>query len=230
MGKNIIVLGNSVAAVAKPQKKPNLTYSNFLDQEKLTVTNFSFRASMISDDMFSEIPNVQNTHILILNFGVVEACTRPINRKFYKFLYQSEHNNAFVKPLVKLITTVESKLRPWLVKIRGYKPWMPASEFEKYMKSLISDSRKVNPDINFIGITINKPSSRIENQLPKSHESIKEFNKVYHRLAQEFDFPLFDSYNQIKSEYIPDGIHYNTEGHKIVAERINEIISKDNNF
>lgn len=222
--KNILVLGNSVAAVAKPDEENILTYSDILSKS-FKVTNLSKRASIISDDHFRKIKNKEMYDVVILNFGVVEACTRSTERKLYMFLYQNKLK-WYQKPFRFFLSYFETKFRAYFVKKRGFRSWINSQEFKKHLSELITSFQQKNSNVKFIGISINKPSERINLQLPKSDENIEKFNIVYHQLAEQYDFPVFDSYEEIESANVPDGIHYNAKGHEIVADKLLTILGK----
>lgn len=63
--------------------------------------------------------------------------------------------------------------------------------------------------------------------------SLVEYVKIIIKTAEIFDIPVLDMYNklgldpndpEVKSKYTSDGLHFNDEGHAIIAERIEEFL------
>jgi len=216
-------LGNSVVSRIRPRIENEKTYSEILQNNSVKVTIYAYGAAKIDyfKKDFMQIID-ETADIYIINYGVVEACNRSISESLYNYV-QKKSNNIFEKISLKLINYFENRFRRQLVKLRGYKSWLSENEFKKYYCELITVIKK-HTKAKIVCIGINKPSTRIENQLPGSSENINRFNYIINEICLNESSIFIDVYSLIKQNCIPDGVHYNSHGHIELASEIEKKI------
>lgn len=218
----LIILGNSVPIRMRPRKKEDhhFLYSELLSNSgKYHVTNLGVGASICSDLETNDL----KAEVFIINYGIVEASTRPVSRKLYTFLNQPTHGlYLFKAKLIFILKALESKLRPQLVKLRGRKSWVSLSQFENNMTAMLTELAKSGSKVIVLGI--NKPSERIENQLPGTIKNVIKFNDFLEKFCTLNNCSFIPLYHLVPPEQMPDGIHFNHEGHEMVAKLIEELL------
>lgn len=111
------------------------------------------------------------------------------------------------------------------------KPLMSVEKFKDNLLKLIENSRKYSEKIIFIGITpvVESRTSPIpwNTDITYTNERIKEFERAISETAKENSLPyiaLFENYSKEDcSALLPDGVHPNTAGHKILFEFIKNL-------
>jgi len=235
---SITIVGNSVALRVRPTKDypNNLNYSQLLPKHieaKLfdtivCVNNLSKGASTIydfyvnTDELIRTFPD-----FYIINLGVVDASTREIP------LWINRIANSKRKNLLTFIFAMYRnfiiKHRPFFVNLRFKRSWISKSMYKKYFDSLIHTLVK-ETNSQIIILPINIGNKRIESELPGSQKNHIAYNKLMKEIAQKYNQIFLDLSDLQSEKHYPDGVHYSTEGHKIVADRIaNIIINKINN-
>lgn len=227
----ITIIGNSVALrVRPPEKQPaNLNYSSLLDGRSnendlpkgIVVNNKALGALTVYnvvtriDDFIQTFPD-----IYIINLGVVDASTREVPLWFYRLA--SSNKDGFVYRLSKLVyRNLIIKIRPFLVTIRGKRSWIRKSKFKRHyallLKSLLRET-----NANIITMPINLANDRVEKQLPGSRKKHQQYNQIIKLLAEQYNQYHIDLTDLESEKHYPDGVHFNTEGHRIIAERLYE--------
>ena len=230
---SITIIGNSVALRVRPTKNypDNLNYSQLLQKKIETklldsivcINNLSNGASTINE-FYVKIDELIRTFpdFYIVNIGVVDASTREIPLWFYRIANSKRRN---------LLTTLSDavyrnfiiKHRSLFVNLRFKRSWISKSVYKKYFDSLIhSLVKETNSQI--IILPINIGNERIERELPGSQENHIAYNKVMEEIAQKYNQSFVDLSDLQSEQHYPDGVHYSTEGHEIVADRIAKII------
>ena len=208
----LVVIGNSVTIRVRPEDS-SLTYANTIANKlKLELIHLGEGALLLEEFLkqqkHQKIP--KNSHVVI-NFGIVDACTRPIPKSLYNFMMEIDKSS--FKLTRRLIRFMENKFRTKLVKLKGKKSWTDRDEFIQQMNNLIDILKSKNCSYSILGI--NYPNNRIESILPGSQENVILFNK---ELEKVNNYISVDDLNH--QEYYPDGIHYNAKGHQLITDRI----------
>lgn len=111
---------------------------------------------------------------------------------------------------------------------------IPEDKFKNNIHKLIELARKYSSKIIFIGLTPvdEAKTCPIEWNKNKSYknEYIKKYNNLIKLICKENNIPFIDIFSEwVKLNYkklLEDGLHPNTEGHKLIYERIKEFLEK----
>jgi len=227
------IIGNSVAlrnrpAVAIPNNK---NYGAILQQSLqndtsdviIDVKNMAMgRATIL--DIEKNIEEIINCFpdIFIINIGVVDASTREIPL-WYSNAIQRNSKNIFSYQLAAMHHYVIKKNRALFVKLRGKKTWISEKVFKRKYQWLVDFIRK-ETNASIIAITINAGNDRVEAEIPGSRKNYSSYNKIILEIAEKNNFPVIDVSDLISEKHFPDGVHYNSEGHKIVSQRLLSVV------
>lgn len=227
----VVFVGNSVPLrVRPPVGHPfPVIFENKIDSMgyKIICSNESKGATLISDAI-KNIDNqviAKNPNIVVINFGINEACTRLLPKKlddwiFYKSrVYLSKQEQVFAY-FVRIVRKLLNVIRPYLIKILRLTGWSTALNFKRLLRLYIEDVIK-ETGATCVLITIPHISNRVEKLLPGSKTRIVQFNKKIIEVSKELNVKLIDINEYLNGkydEYIPEGIHYNSKGHNLVAE------------
>ena len=231
----VTIIGNSVALrVRPPERHPiNKNYTQQLEEilqkkikDKTVIIQNKSRGAMTICDITSSTDDYINSfpHYYVLNIGIVDSCTREVPLWFYR-LANSQKDNIFYNIFSFLYRRIIVNIRPFLVYIRGKKGWISIRRFKKHFRNLIQTLLK-ETNARIIVIPINPVNDRIEKQLPGSKNNRLKYNNAIEAITNEFS-QYYVNISDIKSHYIPDGIHYSVEGHAYIAERLASIIFDD---
>lgn len=236
------IIGNSVALRNRPPLEAplNLNYGGYLQrmlnegaEDKLfMVENHAYGRATIRE-LYRDLDRFICTlpEVFVLNIGVVDASTREIPIWISDIL-NSRKEDFFHRTIRGIHHHLFKKSRAFWVKLRGNKAWISQKEFrEKYNLILDTISKESNADV--LLMTINTGNDRIERNIPGSLENYVNYNKIIEEIADKRKLALIDSRDLDSSEYFPDGIHFNRDGHRLIAERIKayveQIIQKRDN-
>ena len=224
----ITVIGNSVALRVRPPQKTSRNFT-YLLREKLgsqalvenkalgatTITNWL----QVNDQFINSFPDY-----FIINIGVVDSTIREVPLWFYR-LANRKVDNILTKIVKGIYRGLIAKMRPLLSKIRGRRSWVSAKTFEKQYQQLFETILK-ETNAYIIAMPINITNDRIEKQLPGSGKNQVKFNEIIKKVTMEHHQSFLDLSDLKSEEHYPDGVHFNETGHKIVAERLIEIINE----
>ncbi len=230
----VSIIGCSVAIrVRPPMKEPmNKNYGQYL-QDKLsetdsntcfTISNKAFTRATLKDifpridELISDYPDY-----IVLNIGIPDASTRDVPKWFSDIItFKSQKSISIL--LATVYNIIVKPKRSIFVKLRGKNSWVNKKQFKNLYKILIEYIIK-ETNSKIIIIPINTPSDRVEKQLPGTKKNVEIYNKIINKLSSEFDIKKVDISDIDGVKYYPDGIHYSTEGHKIISNKIANIIS-----
>ena len=231
----VTIVGNSVALrVRPPEKYPdNLNYSRLLES---TLNNSNIKPPVLIDNRSlgaSTVYNVINhidhfiqafPDIYIINLGVVDASTREVPLWFYRFA--SSKKDCFLCRITRMLyRNVIIKMRPFLVKLRGKRSWIKKRKFKKYYNKLLATLlRETNAQI--ITLPINLADNRVEKELPGSRKKHQQYNEIIKKLSEKYNQYFVDLSDLEPQMHYPDGVHYNINGHQVVAERLSSKIKE----
>lgn len=228
----ILIIGDSVAIRIRPPRKiiDELTYSEIVAKERPQdiVQNEALGSTVVPFKM-EEIDKIINKQpdIIIINWGIVDACTRPVSRSLYTFLNtQNPSSSLFITVIKKAFNLTEKKFRRELTLLRGKRSWTSAKAFQtKYMRLIQHLQKDTRSQI--ICLSINETNSRVENFLPGSKNNIILFNSIIKKLTIAHSINYLDTSKIVSIEEIPDGIHFNAEGHRKIGEAILKVINQN---
>lgn len=232
---NITIIGNSVALRVRPPKQypDNENYTKLLEKElntqlpshNIRLINKAVGAST-TYDVIQKIDEYINTFpdFYILNLGVVDASTREIPRWLNQWI-NSKKKNLILFLVRALFNHLIKRYRPFFVKLRGKKSWISKKNFKKYFSELVHTLTK-ETNAKIIAIPINPANQRVEKQLPGSLKKHQEYNTIIEKIIKDHSQKILNT-DFLKSEtHYPDGVHYSSEGHQVVAKEISKIILK----
>lgn len=189
------------------------------------VKNLSVGASLVpyqneTYDLFvREFPD-----FIIVNYGVVDACTRSIPRWLYNFIERGNPSDNFViRGIRETIQYFESRFRRNLVLLRGKKSWNSSRSFERKYTNLVKFLKRETKAV-ILCLSINPVSNRIEKQLPGSRKRTIEFNSIIKKICLQENAIFINTSDIISQDDVPDGIHFNADGHEKIASEIVRII------
>ncbi len=220
-GKILTVLGNSVAMRVRPpvHYSRNLNYSVLLRMAGFNVINLARggntikRACVDIDIYIRTFPD-----IYILNFGVVDASTREVPKWFFN-LYNSSGQYWYNRFARLIYNRGIKKIRKPLVYLRLKRSWVGKRSFSRLYELMVERLLKETNAI-LIGLPVNVANDRVEKALPGSRKNHRSYNQVMRKLLDR-DRCFYLELSDINSNvHYPDGVHFSTEGHKIVAEKI----------
>jgi lysophospholipase L1-like esterase len=223
--KKIVIVGNSVALRIRPprQNENDLSYAEILDNRlpQTLVVNRAIGATVMphESNWVDEII-AYHANCYILNYGVVDACTRSVPRWMWNFINNDNpHRNFIMKVIRFLFSFFEKKFRRGLTVLRGKRAWTSRAAFAyKYEKMLRLLQKDSNAQIICIGI--NRPSARIERNLPGSIRNVQRYNEVIRQLANKYNSVYVETFYDFDESLIPDGVHFNSEGHRKLADML----------
>ena len=227
--KKIVIIGNSVALRIRPprQNEIDLSYAEILDNrlpETLVVNRAIGATVMPHESNWLDELIAYHANCYILNYGVVDACTRSVPRWMWDFINNDNpHRNFIMKIFRFLFNFFEKKFRRGLTVLRGKRAWTSraafAYKYEKMLRLLQKDS-----NAQLICIGINRPSARIERFLPGSVRNVQRYNEVIRQLANKYNSVYVETFYDFDESLIPDGVHFNAEGHRKLADMLLDAI------
>ncbi|HAF31116.1 MAG TPA: hypothetical protein DCG75_18925 [Bacteroidales bacterium] len=231
----ITIIGNSVALRTRPPEKfpLNKNYGQHLEEiihshspdRSIFIHNKAQGATTIYntivkiDELIQTFPD-----FFIVNLGVVDASTREIPLWFYRLASNKRDRLIYNIPEF-LYRNIIIKFRPILVKLRFKRSWISFKEYKRYFEILIKSLIK-ETNAKIIVLPINLANTRVEKALPGSLKKHIQYNNIMKSIALENDQEFIDLSFLETEKHFPDGIHYSTIGHKIVADEISKIIIK----
>ncbi len=235
---NIAIVGNSVAMrVRPPENHPENKNYTVLLRENLSgndnhpieakVTNCSMGGATLRqlhcsiNDIIRLFPEYY-----VLNLGVVDASTREIPRWFFEII-SSTSQSGLHKAVRFFYGGLIAKIRRPLVFIRGKRSWVNQREFKK-LYTLLIDVLLKETNAEIIGLSINLANERVERALPGSHSRHEKYNEIIKKCLDRSNCSFLDLTDLNPDKHYPDGVHYSAEGHKIVADRIEQLVFTDN--
>lgn len=215
------------------QEPLNKNYGQFLQdllsienpEVCFTINNKAFtRATLkdivpIIDRLISDYPDY-----IILNIGIPDASTRDIPKWFSDYITYKPQK-ILSKLLAAFYNIIIKPRRSLFVKLRGSKAWINEKKFQKLYRIVIEYIIK-ETNAKIIIIPINTPSDRVENQLPGTKINVKKYNKIINKISSDYKLKQIDISDINGEVYYPDGIHYSSEGHKVISRKIAKLISQ----
>lgn len=183
------------------------------------------KSRYLSSELLNEIDLFlkEDADVYVLNIGCVDAPPREIPEWFSDITFKRKYEKLY--PIFNLIYKLIKALhlRKYLVVLRSSKPWVSIDEFKMNMETAISSLKKeTGAEIILLGI--NAGTQRLEEQLPGILDNYVRYNRVLENMGKKKAAKFIDVRDLNYSTHFPDGVHYNENGHKVIAERILEAI------
>lgn len=227
--KKIVIVGNSVALRIRPprQNEDDLSYAEILDKnlpDVLVVNRAKGDTVMPHSSVWIDEMIGYHANCYILNYGIVDACTRSVPRWMWNFIHNDNPHHGIIKKLLRfLFNFFETRSRKFLTVIRGKRAWTSRAAFAyKYEKMLRLLQKDTSAQIICIGI--NRPSARIERFLTGSVRNVQRYNEVIRQLANKYNSVYIETFYDFDETLMPEGIHFNAEGHRKLAGMLMEVI------
>lgn len=236
--KQITVIGNSVTLRVRPpeaeERNNNKVYGVLLEEELNKTGNWFTNNLGLSRRIVEEFHENKDLFIrtfpnyFVINLGCVDAPTREIPLWFSDIIYRRK--NVFFYPVFNFIYSrlIKKYLRTQLVILRGKRPWVSPTKFQKNF-SLMLDVLIKETSANIIVLGINRGNERIERSLPGTNKNYIRYDEIIKNLCSRPFVDFIDVSHLNSQEHFPDGIHYNFEGHKKIKEAIYKCIVKREN-
>lgn len=182
----------------------------------------------IEDDVFAFAPDV-----VVLNFGWVECQPKLFPTATIEWLttYRPNLNPATFRlrhTAVRLIGRMYKALTPWAATRWHLPSRMREQHFEAELERYIHTVRREVRSLVLV-LNVNPPTARIEEVLPGVGDRATRFSSIIERVVTDFDdrqVRLVDARSLVldkgSESVLPDGIHYNVDGHGFVAELLAE--------
>ncbi len=223
--QKITIVGNSVGLRVRPSEEypKNKSYSVHLQEslktEGIVVENISKGASTIKNHLenIDEIIN-KCSNIYIINLGVVDSTIREVPLWFYR-IATKKYGNLLNRITFLIYHNIISKLRPFFSTLRGRRSWISKKKFRLFFSDFLDLIIKES-NAKILVLSINIANERIEKQLQGSQENQNAFNEIMKDETLRRN-QVFIDLSDLKSDiHFPDGVHFNSLGHQLVAERI----------
>ncbi|MBN2891783.1 MAG: SGNH/GDSL hydrolase family protein [Bacteroidales bacterium] len=232
----VTIFGCSVAVRIRPSEKHpnNKNYGSVLEdllfneisKKNILVQNFGFSRATITE-IYEKLENYTATFpdFFVLNIGVPDASTREIPYWFAQIL--NKRTDSLIKTVFSFIhSKIIKKSNSFFVKLRGKRTWLKFRKFSNYydeiLKTLVKDT-----NAKIITMSINQADNRIEKIIPGSSKNYIKYNNEIKKLSEKYGVIHLNLDDLVSENHYPDGIHFNQEGHKIVAKRLFEIIKNE---
>jgi hypothetical protein len=184
----------------------------------------------IEDDVFSFSPDV-----VVLNFGWVECQPKLFPTAVLEWLttYRPKldpRTYRVRRAVVRRGSKVYKELTPWAASRTELPSRMSERHFEAELRRYVQTVRREQRSLVVV-LNVNPPTDRIEAVLPGVTERARRCSALIERVVASFDDPqvrLLDSEAIVRAHgaeaILPDGIHFNVEGHRLVADQLAEVI------
>src|SRR3954454_8886795 len=180
----------------------------------------------IEERLFTFSPDV-----VVLDFGWLECQPKVFPTAMLRWLttYRPSLNPrtiAWRRRAVRSISRLYKRGTPIVAsRWRGVPSRMPPERFEREMTRYIDVVRKELRSLVLV-TNLNPTSDRIAEVLPGVHERARQYSDIIERVVERAgpDVRLVDTRSLVEGlgvdKILPDGIHYNVEGHRLVADML----------
>ncbi|MDR7073320.1 SGNH/GDSL hydrolase family protein [Fictibacillus barbaricus] len=237
---NIVIVGNSVPLRVRPSvgEPFPILIEKQMSKKGLFVKciNQSQGATLISHG-YRNIDNQiisHNPSVVILNYGINEACTRLLPKKLDDWLYIKSKtyltiNQFILAKCISLVRRILNLFRPFLIKSLKLGGWSTGPFFKRMLLIYINEIKK-ETNATCIILTIPNINDRVEKVLPGSKKRIKDFNQIIYDVAKLTNSLILEVNDLLPIDrVIPEGIHFSELGHKMIADELEKLIIKINN-
>lgn len=236
------ILGNSVSMIMRPprENRNDKTYAEILEKDDCYQIIHSGKRGAIISDAYGYLEDEIIRHspdVVIIHFGIVEAATRIRDRLIYKHSERDDYKNSIF--ISKYPRTFVDKIQDYSL-IIGAKflelmrralhrriNWISKQQFEYVLDVYIKQIKKeLLCPIIILGVA--DPGEVLEQKCPGTMEYVHFINGIFANKAKTEDGVYFiDIYScEEMVGNTPDGSHFNAEGHRVVANKIQTLINR----
>ena len=187
------------------------------------------KSRLLSSELidFRDVLACQNPDVVVINMGAVDAPNRDIPKWFSDILFRRKW--LFLHGLTTKLYNglIKRFLRRPLVFMRLKSPWVGPKNFEKYVIGFLNFIEK-DLKSKVVVLGINPANERIERELPGSSSRVKDYNEILKSISKRYQCRYIDTTPLSSSNYFPDGVHFNVEGHQWCAEQIFNALKDEN--
>lgn len=231
----IALIGDSTMQWIRPYRDHNqdYTYAELLLQNDTISVDLYITPGMMSHDALIltwQGLQAQFYDYYIFSVGIND-CTPRSYPKFLAKMYNRIliANNFFHKLFFILYKTVTAtKIQRLLSKFHISKPWVKVKTYEQNLQKIIEILTK-ETDAKIIFLTVPKTSQRVEFILQNINHIIPRYNDVIKNKKSERIFIIETDrlFAENYTRYIPEGIHYSAEGHRLIYDEIKALIKEN---
>jgi lysophospholipase L1-like esterase len=169
--------------------------------------------------------------VVVIDFGWLECQPQVFPTALLRWLttYRPRLNPRTMKwrrKAARRISRLYKKLTPAVAsRWPGVSSRMPPERFEQELTRYIDVVRKELRALVLV-TNLNPTSDRVAEVLPGVHERTKQYSDIIERVVERADpdVRLVDTRSLVEGlgvdKVLPDGIHYNVEGHRLVADML----------
>ncbi|MGE5329461.1 MAG: SGNH/GDSL hydrolase family protein [Deltaproteobacteria bacterium] len=222
----IMIFGNSVVNhIRPPREKTEKIYGYVVIDmlrkvmdEPIELVNLGWGSAMVNDFSIFEFTNRILQHypdVIIFNYGINESVPRVIPRKTWSFFVEPSIKKRVIR---RCTYAIISRIAPYLIRLFKCRSWMSLNLFRKEYEERI---RLINKELSSLIVVmgIGKASERVENCIPRANIEIEKYNNCLKDICSKNKNCVFIDCWDLEP-YMPDGIHFDSNGHRIAAERI----------
>jgi hypothetical protein len=189
------------------------------------------------DDVVSFFP-----HLVVLHYGIVEACPRRELRRLSGWSVPNYFNNSILgrsyvfasrrSKLVARLGWLGNAIVRNLAKPAGLNwQWLPTRKLCEVMEAAVKLALKETPAAVVVA-GLSPCSERVRRLLPGTPELINEANQRLRELTAKFPkrvrFLDVDPFlpPEALAELVPDGVHFSARGHQLFSAQLDRIIDE----
>ena len=233
--KRIAIIGDSTVEWIRPYRnhQDEYTYSEYLLNNNQYIVDIYVKAGMTSHEalilIWKELMGKFYDYY-IFSFGINDCTPRSYPKIMADYYNNTLIAQNFLDKFLFLFYRVltSTKLQKICSKFGISNPWISLNVFEKNIDRIISLLSK-ETDGKLIFISIPKTSKRVCDILVDINEIIPKYSDVIIKKTSDrvhiinLDLLFRDDYEL----YIPEGIHYSANGHRLVYDKIKDWIEKN---
>ena len=118
---------------------------------------------------------------------------------------------------------------------KNKKPQVSLEQFEKNLQTLIEKARKYSTKIFFVGLTpVDETAAKKHKWWPESayrYELVEKYDQRLKKICEEKKIGYVDLLTEFKKKgnkkLLLDGVHPNTEGHKLIFKTVKRFLNKN---
>lgn len=225
----ILILGSSVTLNVRPPRaaRDEGNYSELLERQYeflgVRVFNHGKWNEMVYSISLTDFANLVMglaPDVVIFNYGVNECMPRLLPHWLWRLLNRHDSKR---RPLLYYINRLLVWIAPHSIRLFRRKGWVTPDQYREALTKRIDIVHK-ETQANVLVLNIGPTSDRVESLLPGANAAIRRFNEVLTQVASDCNGTLIDVYGLVSARGVdsiqPDGIHFNAEGHRLVATLI----------
>ena len=232
----VYVLGSSISMLVRPEADAD-AYPRILEEllnasgrSPWFVENRSRIAGTI-DDVVSLLEEIlcARPDVVVIHHGFTEALLRPHSRPLWFWTYMRVPGRHPKSSAIRALGRWYSSVRRRMPLMRQ---WVPSARFERRLAETIAYIRS-ETRARVIVIEANPWNDSVERFNPGSRSHLDHYNRILQEVASRegAEFLALDALTQRDpgrrpvQDWIPDGTHFNADGHRVLAEALASVIS-----